>query len=90
MPTITIGTSANVEAWLAAEAKIRKGVEQPPGSVTTAQYAKMVDCSESCARRRLRALWRAGGATRVHFHTGDQRGAAWAYSLNNKIKNEKT
>ena len=83
--TITIGDKAQVEAWLAAESKLKKENSiQPEGSVTCVQYAEVMKCSIPSARRRLYALWKSGLATRVHFHPGDQSGASYAYSLKNE------
>jgi predicted transcriptional regulator len=84
--TITIGEQAQVEAWLAAEQKLHHVDAQPKGSVTTGQYATLMKCSVPQARRRLRKLLAAGLATREHFHSGNQSGAAWAYTLKNEKK----
>ncbi len=88
--TITIGNAANVEAWLAAEERIKQGSQQPEGSLTTLQYAELMGCSHSQARRRLRSLVIAGEATRTHFRAGNQSGAAWAYILNEIPKTKRS
>lgn len=83
--TITIGEQAQVEAWLAAEQKL-PAPTQPKGSITTRQYAVMMKCSMPQARRRLLKLLAAGLATREHFRSGNQSGAAYAYTLKHEKK----